>query len=137
MRIVKRLDTKEKKEHVLNQIAQYLDRNNGTYYTSINIKRVRPTRTNEQNALLFGAVYPQIQKYIFDELTEHYTVEDIHEFFKSKFVAPYKVKILGEEIKTARSTTDLDTKEFSKYIDNIQRYCAVTYGMDINLDDTD
>ena len=49
--------------------------------------------------------------------------DDLHEFFKRKFLRPVTKKILGEEIKLPASTTNLGKHDFGEYLDKI---CAMT-----------
>ncbi len=44
---------------------------------------------------------------------------DLHEYFKRKFLPPKFIKVLGKEIKIPSSTTDLNKIEFSEYLDKI------------------
>ena len=54
------------------------------------------------------------------------TEDDLHEFFKRKFLRPRQVKVLGNEIKLPESTTRLNTNDFSEYMDKITALTGIT-----------
>lgn len=70
---------------------------------SVQVKKYRNTRTNNQNAYLWGVVYPAVmQGFIdmgWDEITN---VDMVHEIFKAKFL-----------------TTKKDTQKFTTYVERI------------------
>jgi hypothetical protein len=49
--------------------------------------------------------------------------DDLHEYFKRKFLPPRYIKVLNDEIKIPASTTGLSKAEFIEYMDKI---CALT-----------
>jgi hypothetical protein len=51
-------------------------------------------------------------------------VDTLHEFFKKKFLPWKSVAVFDDEVLKATSTTVLDTKEFSEYIDKIKEFSA-------------
>lgn len=53
-----------------------------------------------------------------------YTPLDLHEIFKVKFLGIETKKLFGDEYIIARSTTGLDTKEFTDYLSKIQALAA-------------
>jgi hypothetical protein len=93
----------------------------------------KPTRSNEQNALLFGVVYPPIAEAM------GYEVEAIHEFMLGTHFGWVDVKVPktprnpeGIESRPFRTTTRdehgkrnvLKADEFSKFIDTVERIAA-------------
>ncbi len=82
----------------------------------IKIEQVKSTRTLSQNA--YYHVYLDV---ISRETGDN--ADDLHEFFKRKFLSPRFIKIQGEEVKIPGSTTELDKIEFGDYLDKI---CALT-----------
>lgn len=85
-------------------------------------------RSNPQNRYYWGLVVPLIQKGIKDLGTE-LTKEETHEFLKARFnteeihVVDKKTgELLYESI--PKSTTRLNKEDFSKYIEQIQRWAA-------------
>lgn len=87
----------------------------------VQIKKYRNTRTNNQNAYLWGVVYPAVmQGFIdmgWDEITN---VDMVHEIFKAKFLTTEAVnKHTGELISFPLSTAKMDTQQFTTYVDQI------------------
>jgi len=93
----------------------------------------KPTRSNEQNALLFGVVYPPIAEAM------GYDVADIHEFMCGTHFGWVDVKVPktprnpeGIESRPFRTTTRdengkrnvLKKDQFSKFIDTVERMAA-------------
>jgi hypothetical protein len=56
-------------------------------------------------------------------------VEDLHEYFKLKFIGVRSRIIYGENVVKAYSTTDLNTEQFKEYLDNVQRWANVEQGI--------
>lgn len=81
-------------------------------------------RTLKQNALLW-ALYTRIGDYI----GEH--KEDLHAYFKSKFLPPRLVEINFEQIYECGSTADLTTKEMGEYIFKINQWAIEKLEMDM------
>lgn len=50
---------------------------------------------------------------------------DLHEFFKRKFLPPRFVKVMGQEIKLPNTTTTLSKAQFSDYIMRIEALTGV------------
>jgi hypothetical protein len=48
--------------------------------------------------------------------------KDSHHFFKEKFLAPEIKVVFGKEIEIPPSTANLDTKQFSVYLDSIRLF---------------
>jgi hypothetical protein len=93
----------------------------------------KPTRSNEQNALLFGVVYPPIAEAM------GYDVADIHEFMCGTHFGWVDRKVPktprnpeGVESRPFRTTTRdengkrnvLKKDQFSKFIDTVERMAA-------------
>ena len=91
---------------------------------SVEIKRYKKDRTYDQNRLYWKYI-----SIIADETGDN--TDDLHSYFKRKFLSPRFVKVLGRDIKLPASTTKLNTKEMSEYIDKI---CALT---NINIPNKD
>lgn len=48
-----------------------------------------------------------------------YSKDDMHEFFKGKFLPVETKKIMGKEVTVSASTADLDVKQFTEYLEQI------------------
>lgn len=99
----------------------------------VSSKPWKKTRSNEQNALLFGVVYPPIAEAM------GYEVEDIHEYMLGRHFGWVDAKVPktprnpeGLESRPFRTTTRdengkrnvLSTVEFSKFLDTVERVAA-------------
>lgn len=93
-----------------------------------------PIRTWDQNSYLRWCVYKYIADYTW------YDTEEIHEFCKMKFLRidtmlQWKEKQVN--IPKFLSTTELDTKQFTEYIDKIRNWASMdlwVYIPDANKD---
>jgi hypothetical protein len=93
----------------------------------VTIERVRPKRSVDQNAYMWGVVVHL--------LSEHtgYEPEEMHAWLKAQFL-PKALAVVtrhGEVIEHAvgGSTTTLTTVEFIDYIERIQRWAAIELGV--------
>lgn len=99
----------------------------------VTAKRYKPTRSNEQNAYLFGVCYPPIAQAM------GYSVEDIHEYMCGRHFGWVDRKCPktprnpeGFVSVPFRTTTRDDTgkrsvlnkQEFSSFVDTVQRIAA-------------
>jgi hypothetical protein len=50
------------------------------------------------------------------------SVDDLHEFMKNKFLPWDTTTIFGEEVQRYRTTTQLNTKEFTDYLEQIRQF---------------
>ena len=50
--------------------------------------------------------------------------DDLHEYFKNKYIAPSSVNIFGETI-DRRTTSDLTTMQFKQLLDHIQAFASI------------
>lgn len=88
----------------------------------ISIKLHREKRTIDQNRLLFlwiGCVSHETG----------YFKDEVHEIFKKKFLGTETFEIWGEKVERIKSTTSLDTKQFSQYLERIQQFAATEMGI--------
>lgn len=92
------------------RVMEWLENNEGK---KVQIERVKAKRSNQQNAYLWGVVYPTIS---YD--TGH-TPEELHEIYKRMFLAPKYIRYNGKEIKLPRSTKNLNKIEFGEYLERI------------------
>ena len=90
----------------------------------LNVKRVRGNRSNDQNAWLWGCVYPILLDALIDAGWDNFTnTEQVHEFCKSKFTKESAVnKQTGEVVEFPHSTANMDTVTFSAYVDNVRDF---------------
>jgi hypothetical protein len=87
----------------------------------VEVKEGKGKRSNQQNKFLWGVVYGLISEH-----TGH-TPEELHEFFKDKFLSNRKHIIIGNEDREIElgTTTKLTTKGFEEFVENIRRFASV------------
>ena len=85
---------------------------------TITIEKYSNRRTNQQNAYYWGVVLKV--------LSEHtgYTLDEMHEYLKTKFLGTKKIVIAGEEIERGLTTTKLTTTDYMGFIAEIQRWAS-------------
>lgn len=91
----------------------------------LKLDRVRDTRSLRQNKFLWGVVLATIA-----EATGN-TTEDLHEYFKTKFLPRRFVVLNGKEQEVTKTTTTLTTDEFSKYLEQLAAFAATELGITI------
>lgn len=96
----------------------------------VDLKRVRANRTQGQNALYWSVYVPAFQRALRDH-GEVISQQLAHDLLKHKFLAtPLVNPRTGEQIGVrTRSTTELDTKEFSQYLEDIEQWLANDFGV--------
>ena len=82
------------------------------------LRKKRKNRSKSQNSYLWGCVYP-----IVSECTG-YTTDESHEAMKMLFLRVHRDGLPD----TVKSTTDLDTADFSQYVEQIKDWTAQTFG---------
>lgn len=98
----------------------------------LEIKQFRPTRSNSQNAL-YWAVYVEALRAFLNSNGDPISAELAHQILarrllKKTIYHPDTHQPLGE---VTRSTTGLSTVEFSDYLDNVRKYLAETFHIEI------
>ena len=85
---------------------------------SITIAPNRKTRSNQQNAYLWGVVYPAVLFGLQDAGWEITHEEQVHEYCKQAFAAREVInKDTGEVLSLPSSTASMQTAEFNVYVD--------------------
>ena len=96
----------------------------------LQIKKARNTRTNPQNSYLWGIVYPYLLEGFKQAGYVDVDIEVVHAFCKNQFNAGCIPNMeTGEVLTYARSTTELDTKEFGEYVDKIRHFALHDLGI--------
>jgi hypothetical protein len=102
----------------------------------LTLEEKKNRRTNQQNAYLWGIVYKVALDGFIELGNEGLTVDDIHDFFKEKFLPRDKVIVInstGEVIPVAISTKALSSEGMRTYIEKIARWCATYLNLIIPL----
>lgn len=89
----------------------------------ITITPNRKTRSNQQNAYLWGIVYPSVLFGLQDAGWEIIDEEQVHEYCKQAFAAREVIKKdTGEVLSLPSSTARMQTAEFNVYVDKIKAF---------------
>lgn len=89
----------------------------------ITITPNRKTRSNQQNAYLWGIVYPAVLFGLQDVGWEITNEEQVHEYCKQAFAAREVInKDTGEVLSLPNSTARMQTAEFNVYVDKIKAF---------------
>lgn len=87
-----------------------------------------PKRSNSQNAFHWKRL-DIIRMNIADATGQIFTSEELHEFFKKKFLPAKIVEVGGQVERIYQTSHDKDSKEFAEFMDAIDRYCIETMGL--------
>lgn len=95
----------------------------------LTIEPYRKRRTRSQNALYWAWV-DEIARYV----SEHtgYEKEDVHEYFKGRWLPPKLVELDGVTV-NRYTTTGLDTAGMAEYTDKIYRWATTELGLILPL----
>ena len=94
---------------------------NGDYIFTVTPNR--KTRSNQQNAYLWGVVYPAVLLGLKDAGWEITHEEQVHEYCKQAFAAREVInKDTGEVLSLPSSTARMQTAEFNAYVDKIKAF---------------
>ncbi len=98
-----------KPEYVSEQLKQYPDNRE----VVVMVEAYGAKRSNQQNAFLWGVVYP-----ILAEATG-YSDNEVHEWAKSAYLKPRIIKIKNKSYYVTSSTTSLSVSDMVEYIDKL------------------
>ena len=101
------------------QALEYLD--NIPDDIIIEIKEFRQSRSLNQNRMYWQWITDLC--WCFEDKWVFITPEELHEWLKAKLIpGNYKRNPLGVRVHEQKTTTKLNTKEFSKYIKDVEKY---------------
>lgn len=105
-------------------------RTDGDYL--VEVRKVRRTRSLNQNAYLWGCVYPLLLEGLNEQGWEFTSVEQVHEFFKTQYAQEQVInKHTGEVVTFPSSTREMDTVTFSSYCDKLREVAQSFLGINI------
>jgi len=90
----------------------------------IEIRKANSRRSLNQNAFLWGVVYPILSDYF------GYTTGEMHQICSRQFLSYFKG---DSDIEFVKSTKSLSTMEFEQYIENIRRSSLLNHNIKIPL----
>lgn len=88
----------------------------------VTIRPYKSKRSVEQNRMYWGVWLKHISDH-----TGH-SPEELHEFFKQRFLHHEDLTVLGDEVQVYPSTTKLNTKQFTEYLDKVSLFAQQELG---------
>jgi hypothetical protein len=93
----------------------------------VTVEKRKSKRSSQQNRYLWGVLYAAAREAFIDAGNYGISVEDIHDFFKSRYLRNGQEVVIpktGEVLDMPPSTTKLSTGEMMEYIMEIQKFLA-------------
>lgn len=118
-------------DYLIAPLTRFLDRTAPGEYTII-VRRDRKRRSSEQNAYLWGVVYPCLLIALQNAGWEFTDAAQVHDFFKQTVAGESFVnRATGEAVTLPRSTAHMDTAEFAAYVEKLRDYALRFLDTDI------
>ena len=93
--------------------------------TEITIRPYRKSKSQEQLSYLWGIVLPTISKHVEESTGEHYSTDDMYEYFIGKYAETKVAKTpLGVPFTYKVSASKMNTKQMSDFIGSIIQHAA-------------
>jgi len=110
------------KSAIVNSVAVLVRQLDESRAWVVTIEEFRRPRTNQQNAFLWGVVYPCV---IEAGNLEGWTANDLHEYFLGECFGWETLEGLGrKKVKPVKRSSRLNKQEFSDYLEFISAKCA-------------
>lgn len=94
----------------------------------VTIEKFYPKRSLKSNRY-YWALLNQTLQVVADHLG-YDNKEELHKDFKDKFLSYKSInKLTGEEVSKTKSTTELNSNEFTEYVEKVLKYCAESFGI--------
>lgn len=111
-------------DQIANAIANMVSRLDPAQSWQISIEAFKPKRSDQQNAFLWGVVYPSILEGGGESL-RGWTTTDLHEYFLIEAFGSEVIEGFGRKRhKPLRRSSKLTKQEFSDYLAIIEARCA-------------
>ena len=111
-------------DQIANAIANMVSRLDPAQSWQISIEAFKPKRSDQQNAFLWGVVYPSILEGGGESL-RGWTTTDLHEYFLIEAFGSEVIEGFGKKRhKPLRRSSKLTKQEFSDYLAIIEAKCA-------------
>jgi len=99
---------------------------------TLTIEEYKKPRSSKQNRYYHGVVLPMVKLGLMDRTGEIVSLEEVKTFLSYKFITREVADPdSGEVYKIARGTSDLSTKEFNKFTEDIQHWASYYLGIEI------
>jgi hypothetical protein len=110
------------KSAIVNSVAVLVRQLDESRAWVVTVEEFRRPRTNQQNAFLWGVVYPCV---IEAGNLEGWTANDLHEYFLGECFGWETLEGLGrKKVKPVKRSSRLNKQEFSDYLEFISAKCA-------------
>jgi hypothetical protein len=106
------------------KVKAWIDSLNTTKKYIVDVKVKRERRTVNQNSL-----YWLYMACIQDETGEH--KDNLHAYFKTKFLGVDERQCFGHRFFLPNTTTSLDTKQFTYYIERVKQFASAELGISL------
>jgi len=111
-------------EQIANAISNMVSRLDPAQSWQVTIEAFKPKRSDQQNAFLWGVVYPSILEGG-GETLRGWTTTDLHEYFLIEAFGSEVIEGFGRKRhKPLRRSSKLTKQEFSDYLSLIEAKCA-------------
>jgi hypothetical protein len=110
------------KSAIVNSVAVLVRQLDESRAWVVTVEEFRRPRTNQQNAFLWGVVYPCV---IEAGNLEGWTANDLHEYFLGECFGWETLEGMGrKKVKPVKRSSRLNKQEFSDYLEFISAKCA-------------
>ena len=111
-------------DQIANAIANMVSRLDPAQSWQITVEAFKPKRSDQQNAFLWGVVYPSVLEGG-GEALRGWTTNDLHEYFLIEAWGSEVIEGFGRKRhKPLRRSSKLTKQEFSDYLSIIEAKCA-------------
>jgi len=86
------------------------------------IKPYKSKRSLDQNALHWKRL-DVLRKHLAESTGQQHSAEELHDWFKTKFLDVRLIEVGCETLKVQRTSAALNVKEFTEFMDHIDRWC--------------
>lgn len=127
------LTTIEQVQSLVYRFMKIDPRKNQPVY-EVTVQEYKKNRSLSQNRLLW-LWYKEIADHIKDSTGQIFSDEEMHDWFREKFLPTKFVEFRGEIVKSRKSTKSLKVKEFTEYLEQIDFYCGSDLGLRLSHPD--
>lgn len=122
---IKRIFPKNTNKEAIVQAVAVLVRNIDTSRAwQVTVEEFKKPRTNQQNAYLWGVVYPAILE-AGGEMLRGWLADDLHEYFLGEVYGWETLEGMGRKrLRPLKRTSRMTRSEFMEYLEQVSQRCA-------------
>lgn len=122
---MRRIFPKNTRKEAIAQAVAVLVRNiDESKAWQITVEEFKKPRTNQQNAYLWGVVYPAILE-AGGEMLRGWLADDLHEYFLGEIYGWETLEGMGRKrLRPLRRTSRMTRSEFMNYLEEVSQRCA-------------